>query len=160
MARAQGGRPPAGAQHPRAWKVLERKPLTVGRAARIISLATLLVTLGGGLAIRLADGRDFHSIGDSLWWSVQTVTTVGYGDVVPTDTVGRLIATLVMLTGIAFLTVITATITSTFVEAARRRAEGATTETLAARLDEISRRLGTIEAAQASRGASHGESSH
>ena len=51
-----------------------------------------------------------------------------------------------MLTGIAFLTVITATITSTFVEAARQRAEGATRDTLSVKLDQISTRLDAIEA--------------
>ena len=51
-----------------------------------------------------------------------------------------------MLAGIAFLTVITATITSTFVEAARQRAEGASRDTLAVKLDQISIRLDAIEA--------------
>ena len=83
------------------------------------------MTTASGVLIRFGDKTDFHSVGTGLWWSVQTVTTVGYGDIVPTNAIGRLIATLVMLTGIAFLTVITATITSRFVEAARQRAEGA-----------------------------------
>ena len=126
--------------------MLERKEMTVGRAAWIISLATFVVMLGGGLLIRVTDKNDFHSIGDGLWWSIQTVTTVGYGDLVPTNTVGRLIAALVMLTGIAFLTVITATITSTFVEAARQRAEGATRDALSVKLDQIGTRLDEIEA--------------
>ncbi len=146
MATVQGSEPGAPGPHPRAWKALERRPLTVRRAARIISAATLVVTVGGGVLIRLADQRDFHTIGQGLWWSIQTVTTVGYGDIVPTTTSGRLIASIVMLTGIAFLTVITATITSTFVEAARRRAEGRDTDTLSARLDLIGTRLAAIEA--------------
>ncbi len=50
-----------------------------------------------------------------MWWAVQTVTTVGYGDVVPTRR-GRLIATLIMLTGIAFISLITASVTATLVE--------------------------------------------
>ena len=51
-----------------------------------------------------------------------------------------------MLAGIAFLTVITATITSTFVEAARQRAEGAIRDTVAAKLNQIATRLDAIEA--------------
>ncbi len=120
--------------------------MTVGRAAWIISLAALLVTIASGVLIRFGDRTDFHSISDGLWWSVQTVTTVGYGDLVPTNAAGRLIATVVMLTGIAFLTVITATITSTFVEEARQRAEGTRNNPTAIKLEEISGRLDAIEA--------------
>jgi voltage-gated potassium channel len=57
---------------------------------------------------------------------------------VPTSATGRLVAAVVMLVGIGFLTVITAAITSTFVEAARRRIEGATTDAVSAKLDQIS----------------------
>ena len=104
------------------------------------------MTLLGGVAIHFADPKNFPNIGEGLWWAIQTVTTVGYGDLVPTDTLGRLVASLVMLTGIGFLTVITATITSTFIEAARRRVEGGSTSALAEKLDQISARLEVIEA--------------
>jgi voltage-gated potassium channel len=77
---------------------------------------------------------------------VQTVTTVGYGDVVPRNTTGKLVATLVMVAGIGFLTVMTAAITSTFVEATRRRIVGDQTELLSVRLDQIGARLDAIEA--------------
>ena len=116
------------------------------RAARIISAATLVVTVGGGVLDPPGRPAGLPHDRTGLWWSIQTVTTVGYGDIVPTTTSGRLIASIVMLTGIAFLTVITATITSTFVEAARRRAEGRDTDTLSARLDLIGTRLAAIEA--------------
>jgi voltage-gated potassium channel len=59
---------------------------------------------------------------------------------------GRLVAALVMVLGIGFLTVITAAITSTFVEAARERIEGTETDTLSAKLDQIGARLDRIEA--------------
>ena len=127
------------------WKIIDRKPLTARRAARIIGLATLLVTVVGGVVIHFADQRNFSTIGEGMWWSIQTVTTVGYGDVVPSNTLGRLVASVVMLTGIGFLTVITATITSTFVESARRRVEGDTTGVVVAKLDQISERLEAIE---------------
>jgi voltage-gated potassium channel len=143
MATVQGNPPPA--PHPRAWKLITSKPLTAGRAARIIGLATLSVTLIGGVLIHFADPKNFPDIGEGLWWAIQTVTTVGYGDVVPTDALGRLVASLVMLTGIGFLTVITATITSTFIETARRRGEGST-DAIAEKLDHISQRLEVIEA--------------
>lgn len=135
--------PPA---HPRAVSALVRKPLTVGRAARIIASVTVSVTIVAGVVIHFTDPKNFPNIGDSLWWSIQTVTTVGYGDLVPTSALGRLVAALVMLVGIGFLTVITATITSTFVETARRRIDGGASDALSAKLDQISARLEVIEA--------------
>jgi voltage-gated potassium channel len=146
MATVPADPPPAPPAHPRLWRIIDRKPLTAGRAARIIGLATLFVTVAGGVVIHFADHKDFSTVGQGLWWAIQTVTTVGYGDVVPTNTLGRLVASVVMLTGIGFLTVITATITSTFVESARRRVEGDSAGVLVAKLDQISDRLEVIEA--------------
>ena len=53
---------------------------------------------------------------DGVWWSVVTVTTVGYGDIVPHTVAGRLIGILVMLLGIGFLSILTATVASYFVK--------------------------------------------
>jgi voltage-gated potassium channel len=125
--------------------MLQRKPLTARRAVRIIASYTLVITLGGGVVAWLTDRGDFSSFGDALWWSVQTVTTVGYGDVVPSGP-GRIVAVVVMLSGIAFLTVITAAVTATLIESARRRLRGDADRELADRLDEISARLAAIEA--------------
>lgn len=58
-----------------------------------------------------------------MWWSVQTVTTLGYGDVTPKNAGGKLLASVVMLEGISFLAVVTAAITSTFVARAQREAQ-------------------------------------
>jgi voltage-gated potassium channel len=100
-----------------------------------------------GLAlIHFTDRKNFPDIGDSLWWAIQTVTTVGYGDLVPTSATGRFVAAVVMLIGIGFLTVITAAITSTFIETARRRIEGNATDALSGKLDQIGARLDVIEA--------------
>ncbi len=145
MATVPASPPPAPPAHPRLWKIIERKPLTAGRAARIIGVATLFVTLAGGVVIHFADEKNFSTIGQGMWWSIQTVTTVGYGDVVPTSTLGRIVASIVMLTGIGFLTVITATITSRFVESARRRVDGDSAGVLIAKLDQIGERLEAIE---------------
>jgi voltage-gated potassium channel len=117
-----------------------------------------MVTVLSGIAIRLADHRDFDKIGSGIWWAVQTVTTVGYGDLVPHNTAGRVIAALVMLTGIAFVTVITAAITATLVEEMRRRREGVDPEAgrleslLGARLEVIGSRLEAIETTLTERG--------
>ena len=61
------------------------------------------------------DRKGFPSIGSGMWWAVQTVTTVGYGDRVPETAAGQFLAAVVMLLGIGFVTVITASITGAFV---------------------------------------------
>lgn len=134
----------------RLVSALERKPLTARRAAVIIASFTLAVTVVGGVVAWLTDRHDFPTLGAGLWWSLQTVTTVGYGDVVPTSTDGRLIGAIVMLTGIGFLTVITAAVTAALIETARRRVGGVPQRELSAQLEEISERLAAIEAGMGS----------
>jgi voltage-gated potassium channel len=95
--------------------------LTPIRAVRAISAVTLLVTLASGVAMRLADGKEFPTIGRGLWWAAETVTTVGYGDVVPHAAAGQVLAIVVMVSAIAFLTVFTAAITAALIECERRR---------------------------------------
>jgi len=90
-------------------------------AWRAVAVTTVLVTVAGGLLMRLTDPKDFPNVWTGLWWAVQTVTTVGYGDALPESVAGRIVAALVMLGGIGFLTVTTAAITSVFVTAARQR---------------------------------------
>ncbi len=94
------------------------------------------------------DRDHFPTLGSGLWWAVQTVTTVGYGDHVPETAIGQVVAAFVMLVGIGFVTVITASITGAFVERTRREhrnadvASGLTVE----QIDDIIARLERIEA--------------
>ena len=117
-------------------------------AAVVIATVSTSITVAAGILMTVADRKGFPSIGSGLWWAVQTVTTVGYGDHVPTTVAGRLVAAVVMLVGIGFLTVITAAITSTFVSRSRREqtlsGPGSPTEE---QLTQIARRLERIEAA-------------
>ena len=129
---------------PLIQRALFGKPLTARRAARLIAAASLLLTLGGGLAVWLIDRDGVGSFGDSLWWSLQTVTTVGYGDVVPRDPAGRVVGAVLMLNGIALLSVVTAAIAATLVEQARKRR--VTDEAVPATLERIEARLAEIEA--------------
>jgi voltage-gated potassium channel len=112
-------------------------------AAIVIAVVTTTLTLGSGLLMTLIDHKEFGSIGLGLWWAVQTVTTVGYGDHVPADVAGRALAAAVMLLGIGFVTVITAAITSAFVAQAREDRGTAVSSTQVA---EIAARLERIEA--------------
>ena len=151
-------RPPdQGTAFPMLGGAIGRRPLTARRAAGVISIVTIVLTVAGGILIRLVDGDNISSLGEGLWWAVQTLTTVGYGDVVPGGTAGRVIATVVMLNGIAFLTVITAAVTATLVDQIRQGRQpspepDAPDSDLAASLQEISSRLEVIEESLAKRG--------
>ena len=98
------------------------EPPTVRGAASVIVTATVLVVVGAGALVSLLDREEYPDIGIGMWWALQTVTTVGYGDVTPTHVAGKLVAAVVMLQGIAFIAIITAVITSTFVARATRQA--------------------------------------
>ena len=116
-------------------------------AAMVIAGVSTVMTVGAGLTMTVVDRDNFPTLGSGIWWAVQTVTTVGYGDHVPTNTVGRGLAALVMLVGIGFLTVITASITGSFVERSRRdREEAGEGAATTSELREIAERLDRIEA--------------
>ena len=118
-------------------------------AATVIAATSLVITVATGFLMTVVDRGQFPSIGSGLWWAVQTTTTVGYGDNVPTTLAGRLLAALVMLVGIGFLTVITAAITSTFVSRSRLEPAPSDAETsIAEQLRQINTRLERIEARQ------------
>ena len=80
-------------------------------AAAVIATVTTTITVAAGLLMTVIDHKGFPSLGSGLWWAVQTVTTVGYGDHVPETATGQVLAAVVMLLGIGFVTVITASIT-------------------------------------------------
>ena len=65
---------------------------------------------------RTVEGSNIKTFSDGLWWAVTTVTTVGYGDRYPTTTEGRLLAVLLMITGISLVGVITASVAAWFVK--------------------------------------------
>src|SRR5215471_3187039 len=97
-----------------------RDPPSVRAAAGVIVTATATVVVLSGIAMRLIDPGQYKNIWVGMWWAIQTVTTVGYGDVTPSKTGGRILAAFVMLEGIAFLAVVTAAITSSFVARAEQ----------------------------------------
>jgi voltage-gated potassium channel len=131
----------------RGQRLLSRT-ITVRRAAEWIAGATVLFTLAGGVAIWLLDHKEFPTIGSGLWWSVQTMTTVGYGDHVPSTTEGQIVGSVIMVGGIGFLTVVTATVTAAFVEGARSRLGRGRGDEIIDRLDRIEKRLNELDRAR------------
>jgi len=135
-----------------------REPPSVRTAAGVIVTATTVVVVAGGVLMRLLDHGEYSNVWVGMWWALQTVTTVGYGDVTPKNPSGRIVAILVMLQGIAFLAITTAAITSTFVARAskeRERAQAADEDDaevrIEARLLSIDQRLDRVEKMLASR---------
>ncbi len=131
-------------------------PISVRNALGALVAGTLSVVVSSAIAMRLLDPSEYRTYGKGLWWSIQTVTTVGYGDVTPAHVSGRVVAAIVMLWGTAYLAILTATITSTFVARAefeyRRRAaagERQAEQQLEAGLEELDARLERIEQALA-----------
>ena len=129
-----------------------REPPSLRTAASVIVTATALAVIGGGVLIRVLDHSEYPNIWVGMWWALQTVTTVGYGDVTPAHASGRIVGAFVMLEGIAFLAIITAAVTSTFVVRAEREREiaedveeVALEGRLDARFDEVSQRFDRLE---------------
>ena len=128
-------------------------PPTVRGAVSTIVVATLTVVVISGVLMRVLDHKEFDSVWLGMWWAIQTVTTVGYGDVTPKDVLGRVVAAAVMLQGIAFIAIITAVITSSFVaratrarDAAQAKDEMTELEQIEARLAELDRKLDRLQA--------------
>src|SRR4051794_19563178 len=92
-----------------------KKGLRPRFAAYLVIGTWLIAILSFGVFQRLADPETFPTIWSAWWWAIQTVTTVGYGDAVPHQASGKVVASLLMLGGLSFLSVLTAMITSTFV---------------------------------------------
>jgi voltage-gated potassium channel len=129
-----------------------REPPSVRQAAGVIVTATVVVVLASGVLMRLLDKREYPNIWLGIWWAIQTVTTVGYGDVTPKSLAGRLVAGAVMLEGIALLAIVTAGVTSAFVrraeqdrEADEDAAEATEQQRIDARFDSLDARLARIE---------------
>ena len=132
----------------RADRIANARSVTFGLAATFFGLAMV-----GAVVMRVADAHNFPSIGLAFWWALQTVTTVGYGDVVPTTTAGKIVGSVEMMLGISLISLLTATVTSTVIqrgetaekEEDRARLERAS-ETILAAIAQIDERLGRLEA--------------
>jgi voltage-gated potassium channel len=100
-----------------------------GRIALYLAAGTTLLILCASLAVVDAErghaGASIQTLPDALWWSISTITTVGYGDEFPVTAQGRLVAVGLMLGGIALLGTVTASIASWLIDRVRQTEEAA-----------------------------------
>ena len=59
---------------------------------------------------------DVRDLGDGIWWALVTITTVGYGDITPVTTLGRIVASSLMLLGLGLIATITAIVSAKFIQ--------------------------------------------
>ena len=105
------------------WFVTRGKHLAIGRTYLAVGVGAAFIGLIAAMAFydaeRTAPGTMVDSFGDALWWSISTMSTVGYGDTYPTTTEGRLVAAGLMVVGISLLGVVTATVAAWFINQTR-----------------------------------------
>ena len=123
---------------------VQSKGLRPRVAAAVIAALWLVAIVVFGIVEHLVDPDSFKNVWLGMWWATETVTTVGYGDHVPDQAAGRLIASVLMIGGLSFFAVVTGIITSQFV--ARAQAERGSEDPVINRLDQLAAELATVRA--------------
>jgi voltage-gated potassium channel len=81
---------------------------------RYAALIAFTIVVGGGVIFVAVEPGQNLSTWDGLWWAIETVTTVAYGDIYPTTALGRIVATVVMIAGIGFVALLTGALAQRF----------------------------------------------
>lgn len=120
-----------------------------GRLLQFATLAAVVIVMTAGVTMyeieRHGSNPNMHSLGDAIWWAVVTITTVGYGDVYPTTSAGRILGSLVLVSGVAIVGIVTASIAATFVRSDEEELDKADMKALLKRLDRIEKKIDEIE---------------
>ena len=121
----------------RAFVRFQKNPSSVRYAVAAIISTTVLLVFTGAIFMRVFDSESYPTFGEAVWFTLQTVTTVGYGDNTPTSAVGRLVTATVMLVAIGLITVVTAVITSMFIRSVSREQDAADQQVFSEKLARI-----------------------
>jgi voltage-gated potassium channel Kch len=116
--------------------------LQTGRVLPALFVTMIGLIFAFAAIMRVVDPESFQTFGTALWWSASTVTTVGYGDVVPKEPFGRFVAGILMVLGFAFLSLVTGTIASALVS--RYKVDGESDPVVEA-IDRLERRIAELE---------------
>ena len=125
--------------------------ISLGRAVAAVIVTAIALTILGAVLLRLVNPDEFHTFGQASWLALITVTTVGYGDVTPTNTAGRVVAGALALLGISLIPALTSLVVSVLitkrskVDESRRQQDQQ--EVLGA-LEQIERRLEGLETSE------------
>ena len=125
------------------WLQRKIERLTIVRAVRMVSVVALTLAVLAALLEWWVD-PGIGSFRDSLWWAITTVTTVGYGDIVPESDGGRTIAAVLMLAGVSAIPITTSLVVSVFVsrmQAQQRERDYDERQEIIERLERIERAL-------------------
>jgi voltage-gated potassium channel len=120
----------------RIRKIVDARSITLGLATTFVGLAFV-----GAVAIHFLDKDSFPSFGLAVWWALQTVTTVGYGDVVPAGTTGKVIGGIEMVLGVSFISFLTAGVTSAVIQRSQGKRQE---EERAQAVEDLKRLLDTL----------------
>lgn len=112
----------------------------LGAPALVVAAA---VFLAAAIVQHVEGPPEYSSYGESLWWAMVTVTTVGYGDIVPTTAQGQVVAVMLMLVGVILLGTVAASLASFFAETGKppERAADADGDTPRERAERLQRSL-------------------
>jgi voltage-gated potassium channel len=151
----EGGTPRT---RPARWvqRRVQRKGLRPRFAAYLIVSVWAMAVVVFGTVEHLVEPDTFPNVWLGMWWALETVTTVGYGDVVPADTAGKVIATFLLFGGLSLLAVVTGVVTSAFVTQAQVERQATGEDPMIEKLDELSRKLDSVQA-QIEQSRQHGE---
>lgn len=125
------------------------KAVVSGRIVPFVASITMLITLAAALVVWIFAQGEFDSFGESVWWAAQTVTTVGYGDVIPQTAFSKFVAVIVMVFGVTTLSLTTAVVTSALMTWTQKRLgadqQAATDELNVHQLEALRRIEGRLE---------------
>jgi voltage-gated potassium channel len=117
---------------------------------RYVALLAFAIVVGGGTLFAAVEPEQNLSTWDGLWWALETVTTVAYGDIVPQTTAGRMVAAVVMTTGVGFVALLTGSFAQRFLRGGNEREATGHTPTEAEmirRIDELSAQIADLHRA-------------
>ncbi len=123
---------------------IESKGFRPRFAAGLIAGVWLVAVVVFGVIEHLVEPETFPTVWLGMWWALETVTTVGYGDVVPVGPEGKAIASFLLLGGLSLFAVVTGVVTSAFVTQSEEQRRAAGDDPVMRKLDDLAGELAVL----------------